>query len=743
LTIGKKEFKKRELAKEKYREIRMTLSPRFKHAFKTALAVVIAYAVALCMDWDKPIWAGWTAASVSLDATGQSIQKGLNRITGAVVGAIAGFILLAFFIQDRWLFFLFFSLWVAVCTYFSFGSERYNYFWQQAGFFAVVVGLDSAFSPANAFTIAIERTQGAGTGLLVYLLVDLLLWPVNSHSSLEKAGRQLTASLKALFADSMARLLNRSDSGSVSAPGTQLAEMQRRFDNLLDAAELDSWEVNAMRRAWRRCQAQIADLRDALERWQQDFNELQDLDLVNLVPNLPAFGAEIETRLTEIERMFAGDPPTRAPAPIKLASDEQVRKTLTHFDRAALSVSRHRLAHVEAVTRDLFATVSAIRDLAHHEAAAALRRSAAPFILDRDRLGQALRVAASAWLAFFVIIYVPGVPGELATLGIIIRIVVADTKFAWIPVQALIRPTFAGILVAFPIYVFLEPALSSYAQLAVLLFAFVFVVDYAFHDPKQMLWRILILFLFMLLINLTNVQTYSFLHFANTALQWSLLFVLLSLTEYLPISQQPDHVYRRMLGRFFRSCEFLMATRGWGRQHEPSLAARWRKKFHTYEVATLPGKLAAWGRFLPPDALGRTTPEQVQALAMSLQALSFRMQELTEAGVLHQSDLLVRELLADVRRWRVAVQEIFGQVAEKPETTDPAALQSRLDAVLGRLEARIQDALDRIDAGTVSAEESGNMYRLLGAHRGVSEALVNFAGKTVGIDWTRLREGRF
>ena len=157
----------------------------------------------------------------------------------------------------------------------------------------------------------------------------------------------------------------------------------------------------------------------------------------------------------------------------------------------------------------------------------------------------------------------------------------------------------------------------------------------------------------------------------------------------------------------------------------------------------MPGKLAAWGRFLPPDALGRTTPEQVQSLAMSLQALSFRMQELTAAGVLHQSDVLVRELLDDVRRWRVAVQEIFGQVAEKPETADPAVLQSRLDAVLVRLEARIQEALDRIEAATVSAEESGNIYRLLGAHRGVSEALVNFASQTVGIDWKRLKEERF
>ena len=721
----------------------MVLSPRFKHAFKTALAVLIAYAIALYMDWDKPIWAGYTAASVSLDATGQSIQKGLNRIVGALVGSIAGFILLAFFIQDRWLFFMFLSLYVAVCTYFSFGTERYNYFWQQAGFFAMVVGLDSAFSPASAFVIAIERTQGAGTGLLVYILVGVLLWPTNSRSSLENSGRQLTASLKELFAKSMARLLGRPYSGSTPVPGAHLAEMQQRLDNLLDAAEVDSWDVNAMRPAWRRSRAQIADLRDTLEGWQQDFNELQDLDLVHLVPNLPAFGAEIETRLTEIERMFGGDPPTRQPSPMKLEADEQVRKTLAHFDRAALSVSLDRLTHMEAVTRDLFITVSAIKGFERHEPTAGSRRSAARFTLDRDRLGQALRVAASAWLAFLVVIYVPDVPGELATLVIITRIVVADTKFAWIPVQSLIQPTFAAILVAFPIYIFLMPTLSSYVQLAVLLFAFVFVVDYKFHNPKQELWRILFLFLFMTLVNLTNMQTYSFLHFANTALQWSLLFVLLSLTEYLPVSQQPDHVYLRMIGRFFQSCEFLMTTMGWGTEYRPPLLARWRKKFHVYEVATLPGKLATWGRFLPPAALGRTTLEQVQALAMSLQALSFRMQELIEAGGFHQSDLLVRELLADVRRWRVAVQEIFGQLAEKPEAAEAASLQSRLDAVLGRLEARIQEALDQIDEAKVSAEEGGNMYRLLGAHRGVSEALMNFASKTVGIDWTLLREGRF
>jgi hypothetical protein len=251
------------------------------------------------------------------------------------------------------------------------------------------------------------------------------------------------------------------------------------------------------------------------------------------------------------------------------------------------------------------------------------------------------------------------------------------------------------------------------------------------------------MFLFLLLANFKNVQTYSFLQYANTALQWGVLFVLLALTEYLPVSQQPDQVFRRLIARFFRSCEFLMATMGWGAPHGGSLSARWRKRYHAHEVATLPGKLAVWERFLPSAALGRTSSEQVKALAVSLQALSFRMQELIETGAFHQSDVLVHELLADVRRWRVAVQKIFGQLADQPETAETAPWQSRLDAVLVRLEGRIREAFDHIDGARVSVEESGNMYRLLGAHRGVSEALVNVAGQTVGIDWTRLREGRF
>jgi len=52
------------------------LSVRFKEAFKTALAMVIAYGIALSMDWDRPYWAGFAVAFISLATIGQSLNKG-------------------------------------------------------------------------------------------------------------------------------------------------------------------------------------------------------------------------------------------------------------------------------------------------------------------------------------------------------------------------------------------------------------------------------------------------------------------------------------------------------------------------------------------------------------------------------------------------------------------------------------------------------------------------------------------
>jgi CPA1 family monovalent cation:H+ antiporter len=51
-----------------------------------ALAMTIAYAGALSMDWPNPHWAGFAVAAISLSTVGQSLNKGAMRMLGTPPG---------------------------------------------------------------------------------------------------------------------------------------------------------------------------------------------------------------------------------------------------------------------------------------------------------------------------------------------------------------------------------------------------------------------------------------------------------------------------------------------------------------------------------------------------------------------------------------------------------------------------------------------------------------------------------
>jgi hypothetical protein len=525
--------------------------------------------------------------------------------------------------------------------------------------------------------------------------------------------------------------------------------LQAQVERLLGAAEIDSWEVAEVGSAWRSFQAQTAELSETLARWRSDLDELQVRNFERLAPVLRSFLKEIDRRLAEIERMIAGKTPTSLPAPIALELDERLLKSLSHFDRASLTAQRDRLQHIEIVTRALFESVCVIRGFECgaakvHEprARSSSHLPVGRFLLDRDHLDEALRAAASIWLMFLAIVYIPGVPAGLGALGIATRLALADSAMPSVSLTALFAPVMTAMAIFFPFYIFLMPQLSSFPELAVAVSIVVFAIVYIFDEPRQALLRTLFGYLFFTLISVTNEQTYSFMHYATTVTMWLVILSVLTIIEYVPVSHQPDRVFLRLLNRFFRSCEFLLRL---GRipKHKYSLMQRLKARFYVYEVVTLPIKLAQWGRSLPPAALGTSTPGQVQTFVNRLWELSYRMQALLEARTAHQSAALVQELRPDIRAWRRGVESILLSLAVEPKSADYEDLQSRLLSTFTHLEARIEEALDRTNGKSLTAEESENMYRLLSAHRGVSESLVQLTKHAAAVDWECLREARF
>jgi hypothetical protein len=507
---------------------------------------------------------------------------------------------------------------------------------------------------------------------------------------------------------------------------------------------MDTYEVWEMRQQWRQFQRQSADFTATMEGWHENFTELQLLEIQSLLPNLMTFGAELDERFTQIERMLADQAPEHHPTTIDLALDEAGVRSLSHFHKAALAVTRTRLQHLEALTRSLFDAVRTIKDFDQADGVPdTASQPRAGFVLDPDRMTSSVRVMSTLWLAYLALIYVADLPGGAGFVSMAGPLGMALAASPQLPVAKLITPVTVGVLFSAVLYIFVMPQLSSFIELGLLIFSATFVICYLFAAPQQMLSRLFGLAMFLSIASISNVQTYSFLVVTTTALMFVLLFLLLAITANIPFSARPELAFLRLLGRYFRSCEYLMFTMHRDPKQKKTRFERWKKTFYTHELSTLPTKLGGWARFIDSKALPGTSPQQVQAVMTSLQALSYRMQELLKERRSSQAPFLVQELLSDVRAWRGKVQETFQRLSKESDVGKKETFRAGLDRIIDHLEQRIEETLDKAAENQISDRDGENFYRLLGAYRGVSEAVVEYAGNAGVIDWTQWREERF
>jgi uncharacterized membrane protein YccC len=722
----------------------MTLSRKAKEAIKLALALTITYGIALQMNWDKPLWAGLAVALVSLATVGQSFNKAAMRMLGTLVATVMALTIIAFSVQDRWLFMLYLSLWVGFCTYMM-GGPRHQYFWNICGLVSIIVCMSSGPDSANAFRIAILRSQETGLGILVYSLVAILLWPTRSRAEFDVTAANLSKIQHKILQAFLEQKRNRDKEDGINELQAQLLQLQTRFGQLLDAAETDSYEVWEMRQEWRKFQRLSTDFAATMAEWHRSFTELQMIDIRSLIPDLESFGIELDRRFTDIKGMLAGQPPDHQPRAIDLALDKSGLESLSHFHRAALAVTRTRLLHLEALTRSLSEVVQNIQGFGQAAAVVEYEPEAhVGFVPDPDRLAGAARVMTTLWLTYFILIYtpdIPGGPGLVNMAGVFAMIFVGTPQ---LPISKMFMPVAGSVLFGAFIHIFIMPQLSTFYELGLLLFATTFAICYLFAAPQQALSKIFGLALFLAIANIANQQIYSFLVITTTAMIFMIIFLLLSVIMNIPFSARPEKVFLRLLSRYFRSCNYLMHNMRRDDQEQETIFKHWQKNYHMNQLAFLPKKLAVWARFIDTGILPGSSPQQIQAVLAGMQTLSYRFRELlAERGEARVPSFLAQELQSDIQAWRKGVEETLQRLASDHEAGSKETLQERFAALVDRLEQQIATTLDRTAEKQASDRDNEKFYRLLGVYRGVSEALVECAGSTHTINWSRWQEERF
>jgi hypothetical protein len=366
-------------------------------------------------------------------------------------------------------------------------------------------------------------------------LVSIFLWPSRSSTAFNSATANLASTQHQLLRACLNLASGQGSAKEVQRLGAQEVQAKTRFDQLLDAAETDSYEVRELRRPWRRYQHGVAELMQTVEHWRESFSEVQALDLQRLLPGIKAFNAELDRRLAQVGSMLTGVAPEQIPQAMDLSFDKGAVRSLSHFQRAALAVTRSRMLHLERLTRSLFEAVSELKGFGTASALAEVPRApAAVFLPDLDRLANVVRFIAIMWMAWFAVIYVNALPGGSGFVAMAGAMGIAIANMPQLSLSLLFAPAAASVLFAGVLYIFVMPQLSSFIGLGPLIFAATFTICYLFAAPRQMLGRALGLAMFVVIASISNEQSYNFLSVATTALMFPLIFLIFAITAYIP-----------------------------------------------------------------------------------------------------------------------------------------------------------------------------------------------------------------
>jgi len=355
---------------------------------------------------------------------------------------------------------------------------------------------------------------------------------------------------------------------------------------------------------------------------------------------------------------------------------------------------------------------------------------------DWDHVRSAFFVAATTGVGFLIWILFdpPGHSGWFQFSGTIAIIV---ALFPQVRASRMIILVAVTSLICLAIYVFIMPQLSSFLGLGLLLFTCMFLNCYFLSGMARFFTSMAILNI----LQIQNEQVYAFAAMANAVLFLVMAFMFLYVMSYLLGSPRPEKAVLRLLDRFFRSAEFLMSRKA-PESGRVSALDRWRMAFHQRQLRSLPAKLGAWGKAIDRKLFPDNTPEHIQTLVTSVQALVYRLEQFLEAGVVLRAEPLSRELRDDIMTWHAGIETTFDRWSRNPEAEPVAAIRQRLETGLMRLEERIEEVLNRA-GGEVSREEGEGFFRLLGGYRGISEAALAYAGAAQAINWSHWREERF
>ena len=695
---------------------------KLQYAVKTALSLTLAYLIPMSLGWSLPQTAATTVMLIA--ATGmvsESLQKGVLRVLGTILGAILGLSLIALFPQDRMIYLLAVSCTVAVLVY------LYNAYQGDSTVFmlAAVVTLMvfNGGDAEGAFLYGADRAFMTAFGVIVYTVVASMLWPVKAADNT----RSLAAGMATGYHNAFQRLVHQGDSA------------QPPLDKFLAALLNDS---HALQTQFATVRNHADGVSDYLPEWNSVLSAYQEMEFILLPalkqvsPHKVAFGDyitnyqsvlhQVEAQFSAVSAAWQGQRSATPMQVVDIAFDVERLRRAKHLEVAAVATRAELLQEIQRKLLGLLAALDCLLfDRGRCAPAAAPLGKPAFIWLDLETLKTAVRAFVTFWIATAIWIHF-NPPGGFMFVTLC-TVLIPLASYTPVTPKLLSMLLTLGFLFALPAYVFLLPQMTHWLELSAFLFAYAFVGFCVFQGPVSIFF---LLGLFTL--GIQNTMNYHVDAILLSILMFYMVCATLIISMHFPFSSKPEHLYTSLVRRFFRLCA------RWLREDSRSgnSAGAVPRAFINRGAALLE-KMATWGPKIDASLFTGDGQRQMTEFNGSCELLFAQLQVLA----LRHREFDRNPLIAAARRRSNG--NLLADICDNLAGYGPAPALDQLQGRLTNIEERLDellgdDYLDRYDP-----HELAQFYVYLNLQASIFHGLVDCRAAQQALDWQRMGETRF
>ena len=693
---------------------------KFRFATKTALSLTLAYIIPMAIGWPQPQTAATTVMLIA--ATGmisESLQKGVLRILGTLVGAVIGLSLIMLFPQDRMTYLLIVSLVVSAIIY------LYNAYQGDSTLFmltaVVTMMVFNGGDAEGAFLYGVDRAYMTAFSVIVYTLVGSLLWPVKSVDNT----RTLAADVGHSFHNAFKRLTQEQSGGDEAPMDEQLASLiasQDALETHYAAIKNTSEGVTAYLAEWNAIVSCYEDLQNTLIPAMKEERQA-NMAFNRHMGNYHELLAHTETLFQEVESRWQGRHEIDDPQVMKIAYSVEQLAQENHFTVAAVVARAELLQHTQTILIELLAAMdSLLFDQGIFDKSRQPTGKTIFLWLDLENFKTAVRVFVTFWIAATIWIQFnpPGGFMFVTMCSVLIPLV----SYTPVTPKLLFILFTLGFLFALPAYVFLLPNMTHWLQLAAFIFGYAFIGFYVLQGPVSIFF---LLGLFTL--GIQNTMSYNVDAILLIMLMFYMVCALLIISVHFPFTSKPQRLYPALRRRFFQQCSQLLRI--------TSIPGKAIPRLRLGIAAALLAKMKFWGAQVDGAYFDANGKEQLNALNHASDLLLAQIQVITDRSHEFSDNPLINSFRG--RSNPSPLAELSNALAVGPAEHTFEQVRARLRGINERLGEFLGESyLDRY--GT---QQVAQFYVYLNLQASILSSLQACLDAQQALDWQQLKETKF